>query len=107
MGSFSLFWKRNGVLRTSGMTDPIRSRVNRLISWEASMKRLIPILMLLTAAVMTFEDRADAQSAGPTFFVENARIDIGEIKAGTEAVATFVFHNEGPTDVRIIRAKPS
>ena len=71
------------------------------------MKHLIPILILLTAAVMTFEDRADAQSAGPTFSVENPRINIGEIKAGTDAVATYVFHNEGPTDVKIIRAKPS
>jgi len=39
--------------------------------------------------------------------VENPRIDVGEIKAGSDAVATFVFHNEGPTDVKIIKAKPS
>jgi hypothetical protein len=39
--------------------------------------------------------------------VENPRLDLGEVKAGTTAVATFVFHNDGEKDVNIIRAKPS
>ncbi len=71
------------------------------------MKRGVLILMLLTAAMVVYVNRVDAQSVGPTFRVENPRMDLGEIKAGTEAVATFVFHNGGPEDVRILRAKPS
>ena len=71
------------------------------------MKRVVLILMLLTAAMVANVDRVEAQSAEPTFRVENPRLDLGEIKAGTEVVATFVFHNGGPDDVRILRAKPS
>ena len=71
------------------------------------MRRVVLSLMLLTLAVVTTVDRVDAQSAGPTFSVENSRIDIGEIKSGSDVVATFIFHNEGPSDVKIIKAKPS
>jgi hypothetical protein len=71
------------------------------------MKRVVLSLMLLTLAVVTTVDRVDAQATGPTFSVENARMDVGEIKAGSEVMATFVFHNTGATDVKIIRAKPS
>jgi hypothetical protein len=39
--------------------------------------------------------------------VENPRLDLGDVKAGTDAVATFVFRNTGNAAVRIIRAKPS
>jgi len=44
---------------------------------------------------------------GPLLTVEEPTIDLGEIKAGSDAVATFVFHNKGDVDVRILRAKPS
>ena len=71
------------------------------------MKRGVLILMLLTAAMVASVNRVDAQSAEPTFTVENPRMNMGEIKAGAEVVATFVFHNGGPDDVRILRAKPS
>lgn len=64
-------------------------------------------LMLLTVSMIVAVDRTDAQATGPTFSVEESRINVGEIKAGSEVVATFVFHNQGPTDVKIIRAKPS
>lgn len=43
----------------------------------------------------------------PSFRVEEAELDLGTIVAGTVATATFLFHNDGPDDVRIIRAKPS
>ena len=71
------------------------------------MKRTALTLALLSVMVIAVADHVEAQSGGPTFTVENPRIDIGEIKAGSDAVATFVFHNDGPTDVRIIKAKPS
>jgi hypothetical protein len=68
------------------------------------MKRSVLTLVVLCVIAVA---QAEAQSGGPTFAVENPRIDIGEIKAGSDAVATFVFHNKGPTDVTIIKAKPS
>ena len=71
------------------------------------MKRTVLFLVLLTATMIMTVDRVDAQATGPIFSVENARMDVGEIKAGSEVVATFVFHNTGATDVKIIRAKPS
>jgi hypothetical protein len=74
---------------------------------EDSMKQAVLTFVLLIAALASMVDHVEAQATGPTFTVENPRIDIGEIKAGSDAVATFVFHNEGPTDVKIIKAKPS
>ena len=43
----------------------------------------------------------------PSFRVESRELDLGTIVAGTVAEAVFVFHNDGPEDVHIIRAKPS
>ena len=71
------------------------------------MKRFVLILMLLAVSMGASVDRVDAQSTEAAFRAENPRIDMGDIKAGTEVVATFVFHNSGPADVRILKAKPS
>ncbi|MEX1311883.1 MAG: hypothetical protein AB1Z65_15760 [Candidatus Sulfomarinibacteraceae bacterium] len=68
------------------------------------MKRCAAMMMLM---VLVWAATSGAQSAPVTFSVEEARIDLGEVKAGTEAVATFTFVNQGTEDVRIIRAKPS
>jgi len=43
----------------------------------------------------------------PLFRVEQTELDVGTVIAGSVATATFVFHNDGPEDVHIIRAKPS
>jgi hypothetical protein len=43
----------------------------------------------------------------PSVRVEETDLDLGTVVAGTVATATFVFHNDGPKDVHIIRAKPS
>jgi hypothetical protein len=50
---------------------------------------------------------AAAQDRQPSCWVEESDLDLGTIVAGTIATATFVFHNDGPEDVHIIRAKPS
>lgn len=50
---------------------------------------------------------AAAQEHAPSFRVEQAEIDIGTVIAGTTVTADFIFHNDGPDDVHIIRAKPS
>lgn len=71
------------------------------------MRRSVLMTALVLAAVLTVGGLAEAQSGPPTFSVEKARIDLGKIKAGTVAEATFVFHNNGPDDVKIIKAKPS
>ena len=71
------------------------------------MRRQLVTMMLLTAAVVVVAGGSVGQAGGPALTVEQARIDLGEIRAGTDAVATFVFRNSGPTDVRILRAKPS
>ncbi|MEJ2582516.1 MAG: hypothetical protein P8127_12915 [Acidobacteriota bacterium] len=46
-------------------------------------------------------------NGNPSFRVESRELDLGTIVAGTVAEAVFVFHNDGPEDVHIIRAKPS
>jgi len=68
------------------------------------MKRCAAMVMLM---VLVWAATAGAQIAPVTFSAEEDRIDLGEVKAGTEAVATFTFVNQGTEDVRIIRAKPS
>lgn len=71
------------------------------------MKREAMIITAVLAVVFAVVTCAGAQSAEPALTVEESRIDLGEIKAGTDAIATYVFHNSGATDVRIIKAKPS
>jgi len=71
------------------------------------MKRTALILTALAVSMIFPGDGIEAQTSGPKFTVENPKIDIGEVKAGSDAVATFVFHNEGTEDVKIIKAKPS
>ena len=71
------------------------------------LKRTMGAVMLiaaLTAAVMT-ASAGEMQRA--TFWVENDSIDLGRVAAGRDATATFVFHNDGETEVRIIKAAPS
>jgi len=50
---------------------------------------------------------ADDAAPAPVLRVEQETIDLGDITAGSEAVAVFRFHNVGDADVHIIRAKPS
>jgi type IV secretory pathway VirB2 component (pilin) len=77
---------------------------------EASMtrrSRAVALAAALVFAAFVATDFAAAQDPQPSFRVEEAHLDIGTIVAGTIARATFVFHNDGPDDVNIIRAKPS
>lgn len=72
------------------------------------MKRCGSILLVLAALWLVSAGHGHAQvEATPALTVEETRIDLGEIKSGSDAVATFVFHNAGEEDVKIIRAKPS
>jgi hypothetical protein len=61
--------------------------------------------LVITGFVLT--QSSAAEDAQHWFRVEDSELDLGTIVAGTIASATFVFHNDGPDDVHIIRAKPS
>jgi len=39
--------------------------------------------------------------------VESQQLDLGKVMAGSAAVGTFVFHNDGDRDINILHAKPS
>jgi hypothetical protein len=62
------------------------------------------VLLTISAAATPAPGGVDAE---PSFRVEAAELDLGTVVAGAVATAIFVFHNDGPEDVRIIRAKPS
>ncbi len=67
----------------------------------------IMALMVLSAAAATFSFSKTTQPKESSFRVDKAKVDLGNIKAGTDAVATFVFKNSGDVPVKILRAKPS
>jgi len=69
--------------------------------------RAVALAAALVFAGLVVTHIAAAQDPQPSFRVEEAELDLGTIVAGTIATATFVFHNDGPDDVHIIRAKPS
>ena len=71
------------------------------------MKRCGAMIILVAALAFLAASWADAQAGPVTFTVDESRIELGEIKAGTEALAVFTFHNAGEEDVTIIKAKPS
>ncbi len=48
-----------------------------------------------------------AAPAVPVLTVEQEKIDLGTVKAGTDAVATFTLHNKGAVEVKVLSAKPS
>lgn len=62
-------------------------------------------VLAIAAAAPAGADEATAPT--PTFRVEQETIDLGDVIAGSEAVAVFRFHNAGNADVHIVRAKPT
>ena len=69
--------------------------------------RAVALAAALLLAGLLVADIVAAESPRSAFRVEEANLDIGTIVAGTVATAIFVFHNDGPEDGHIIRAKPS
>jgi len=67
----------------------------------------VDLTATLAIVLLTAFPAVAAENAPGSFRVETAEVDLGTIIAGTTATATFVFHNDGPEDVHIIRAKPS
>lgn len=70
----------------------------------------LPFGVAASAAVLAaslFVTEATAADVPPTFRVESAALEVGPVTAGNTAAATFVFHNDGDREVRILRAAPS
>ena len=69
--------------------------------------RAVALATAFSLIAITSAYSVSADEGGPSFWVETAELDLGTVIAGSVATATFVFHNDGPEDVHIIRAKPS
>lgn len=68
---------------------------------------LIAFVTILAVVVPGVVAQSGEEESTPSFRVESAKIQLGTVAAGSDAVATFVFHNDSEKDVKIIRAKPS
>jgi hypothetical protein len=80
------------------------------ISQEAGMirsHRVVAPAAALVCALLAVAVAAAAEDGKASFWVEDMSLDLGTVVAGETATGTFVFHNDGPEDVKIIRAKPS
>jgi len=66
------------------------------------------LLAGLCSAATAQEAPAAPQAATvePSFRVEQSSLDLGTVRAGEDAVGTFVFRNDGQVPVKILRAKP-
>ena len=71
-----------------------------------SLRAVVPAAALVCAS-MAVPLPAAAGDGRASFWVEEPSLDLGTVVAGESVTATFVFHNDGTEDVRIIRAKPS
>jgi hypothetical protein len=65
------------------------------------------VVLRVLAVAAGMASAADEGAPAAVLQVEQATIDLGDVTAGSEAVAVFRFHNAGDADVHIIRAKPS
>ena len=72
---------------------------------SSHIQKLGAAAVFLAAAVATPTSALD--DAKQSFWVENNSIEIGKVVAGRTASATFVFRNDGETDVHIVHATPS
>ena len=66
----------------------------------------LAVLSVACGALLSVSGVA-AEDMPPTFWVESSQLEVGPVTAGTVAVATFVFHNDGDGEVQIVRAAPS
>jgi hypothetical protein len=88
------------VARVAGRADPAEVCMRRGC-------RVFGLAAMLTVVIIVPCEAEEDAGADWTLQVEQSTIDLGEIGAGTEAVAEFVIHNTGDRDARILRAKPS
>jgi hypothetical protein len=72
-------------------------------SWSAGVLGALVVMLAMPVMALAEETPVDTAS----FRVETTNLELGKVKAGEVAEATFVFHNDGKEPVKIIRAKPS
>ena len=70
----------------------------------AGIRQSAVLTLLFAAAAVTV---AADENAKPSLWVENETINVGRVVAGRTASATFIFHNDGPTEIKILHAAPS
>ena len=70
----------------------------------ASIRQFAALVMIFAATAVTV---AGDEGVKPSLWVEKDSIDIGSVIAGRTASATYIFHNDGPTEVKILRATPT
>jgi hypothetical protein len=73
---------------------------------KLAMGTAIVVLGMLAVAAGV-APAADEGAPAAALELEQATIDLGDVVAGSEAVAVFRFHNRSDAAVHIIRAKPS
>lgn len=74
---------------------------------HAAARPLLCVGLLALICMLASLSFAQAPSQPSSFAVEQPSLELGKVVAGETVTATFVFHNDGPEDVHIIRAKPS
>ena len=74
-------------------------RVRRLIGSLA-------IVALFVAGAFAPAFAAGDEQENGVFRVEAKTVELGPVAAGSDAVGTFIFHNDSDKDVKILRAKP-
>jgi hypothetical protein len=62
---------------------------------------------LVFAETVKVEKAEKAEKAEKGFWVEVEHLELDPVAAGSDAVGTFIFHNDTDKDVKIIKAKPS
>ncbi len=72
--------------------------------WAALLTVLV-VSVAMSLAVYAETEHAEKGAKG--FWVEQAHVELDPVAAGTDAVATYVFHNDTDKEVKIIKAKPS
>ncbi len=96
-------WSRPGVrVRLEALRGP-RAEVY-MERWHGGVAVMIVGVVLGTA--MTARPQ-EAERPNRVLRVEQANIDLGRVRPGGEVTATFVLHNEGDREIRILGAKPS
>jgi copper(I)-binding protein len=74
---------------------------------EVTMRKVVVIALalgLIAAAAVTGQSEDTAPAPG--LVVDQSEIDVGAVKAGQEAVATFVLKNTGERPVKLLNVKP-
>ena len=71
----------------------------------AAFATVVVCLVALSSVVFAETEKTEEAKGG--FWVEEANIELDSVAAGTDAVGTFIFHNDTDKEVKIIKAKPS